>query len=511
LCPFGNRLRLPGRHHTREHWSRVWDGGRWREGDEAIDFIVALKPCAPRPLWDAMGLDAAAGVDAIPDARVKVARAPACTTTRAACHRGAERDPAPPAVLEAAHAWAEQQPVEMQGQHGAGSSMGLLRELWSGWCLSIGQLWEVLRSWNARCQPPWPDDRLAHKINGVIRTPDPYGRPDGYLRNDYDNGRPLPRADFDKLMAGVRERARQRRQESPVPAAGGDGASAIGVREAMPDISDLIDGPPVPRRPDDEAPDPAEQSILGDPAPPCEEPPPPMPPCHRIKIRLRRGQERMVVGAPDRSWCCDVCCEWQKARWSRRIRYHLSLLDPAATVYAGYVTPGCEWGAAQRAINRAEGCYCGVLVERTRQRLLVATTPFSGAEAVTVAEAVRFVGEAIDALTTGCSVSGSESCHPVVCCRRWPEPPEMVEEEPAAGDDEPWQWDGRLSDDMDLDKAPAVLRSFGITWRDRDSGSRRFLSFEVPAGFTDDDERELWRCLESNETREQGRASDEWV
>jgi hypothetical protein len=38
---FGNWLRLPGRHHKRRHWSRVWDGSRWLEGDEAIDAILA--------------------------------------------------------------------------------------------------------------------------------------------------------------------------------------------------------------------------------------------------------------------------------------------------------------------------------------------------------------------------------------------------------------------------------------------------------------------------------------
>lgn len=60
---FGNWLRLPGRHHTNaDHWSRVWDGQRWLEGDEAIDAILACKgdppvlipdqaaPPKPRPL-----------------------------------------------------------------------------------------------------------------------------------------------------------------------------------------------------------------------------------------------------------------------------------------------------------------------------------------------------------------------------------------------------------------------------------------------------------------------------
>jgi hypothetical protein len=41
--PCGNWLRLPGRHHTNpDHWSRVWDGSGWLEGDPAIDFILGL-------------------------------------------------------------------------------------------------------------------------------------------------------------------------------------------------------------------------------------------------------------------------------------------------------------------------------------------------------------------------------------------------------------------------------------------------------------------------------------
>jgi hypothetical protein len=45
--PCGNWLRLPGRHHTRPHWSRVWDGATWLEGEQAIDFMLALPPSSP--------------------------------------------------------------------------------------------------------------------------------------------------------------------------------------------------------------------------------------------------------------------------------------------------------------------------------------------------------------------------------------------------------------------------------------------------------------------------------
>jgi hypothetical protein len=40
---FGNWLRLPGRHHTRAHWSRVWDGSRWLEGAAAVASVLALR------------------------------------------------------------------------------------------------------------------------------------------------------------------------------------------------------------------------------------------------------------------------------------------------------------------------------------------------------------------------------------------------------------------------------------------------------------------------------------
>jgi hypothetical protein len=43
----GNFVRLPGRHHTREHWSRVWDGGQWLEGGEAVELFLELDGDSP--------------------------------------------------------------------------------------------------------------------------------------------------------------------------------------------------------------------------------------------------------------------------------------------------------------------------------------------------------------------------------------------------------------------------------------------------------------------------------
>lgn len=38
---YGNWLRLPGRHHTRNHFTRVWDGSKWLEGTAAVEAILA--------------------------------------------------------------------------------------------------------------------------------------------------------------------------------------------------------------------------------------------------------------------------------------------------------------------------------------------------------------------------------------------------------------------------------------------------------------------------------------
>ena len=42
---FGNWIRLPGRHHKRDHWSRVWTGDGWGTPDETIDAILEM--CQP--------------------------------------------------------------------------------------------------------------------------------------------------------------------------------------------------------------------------------------------------------------------------------------------------------------------------------------------------------------------------------------------------------------------------------------------------------------------------------
>jgi P4 family phage/plasmid primase-like protien len=59
---FGNWIRVPGRHHKRDHWTRVWDGSGWLEGDEAIEFLLATEGDSP----DLIPAEAIAGAEAEP-------------------------------------------------------------------------------------------------------------------------------------------------------------------------------------------------------------------------------------------------------------------------------------------------------------------------------------------------------------------------------------------------------------------------------------------------------------
>ena len=57
---YGSWLRLPGRHHTRNHFSRVWNDEpwadeQWLEGHDAIDRLIRTRPAAPQQL-EALGI-----------------------------------------------------------------------------------------------------------------------------------------------------------------------------------------------------------------------------------------------------------------------------------------------------------------------------------------------------------------------------------------------------------------------------------------------------------------------
>jgi P4 family phage/plasmid primase-like protien len=60
---FGNWVRLPGRHHTRSHYTRVWDGERWIEAADAIRYIVTTEGSPESLIPDEAAFDLAAEIE----------------------------------------------------------------------------------------------------------------------------------------------------------------------------------------------------------------------------------------------------------------------------------------------------------------------------------------------------------------------------------------------------------------------------------------------------------------
>ncbi len=46
----GNWVRLPGKHHRRDHWSTVWDGARWLAGEAAVAWLLGVEGDNPNLL-----------------------------------------------------------------------------------------------------------------------------------------------------------------------------------------------------------------------------------------------------------------------------------------------------------------------------------------------------------------------------------------------------------------------------------------------------------------------------
>jgi hypothetical protein len=82
---FKDWLRLPGRHHSHNHWSKIWDGARWLEGEAAVNAILKIRVVAghfslnnvaapPAPELDDLGFLEEA--DSMPDLAEPAAEAP---------------------------------------------------------------------------------------------------------------------------------------------------------------------------------------------------------------------------------------------------------------------------------------------------------------------------------------------------------------------------------------------------------------------------------------------------
>lgn len=140
--PYGNWARLPGRHHTRDHWTRVWDGSQWIKGEKVIDFILSLTG------------DDSALMPFIPPPAPKEPRA------YQPSHNGDLGN-----VRNRARLYLSTIPPAVSGQRGHNRTYYAVCRVMHGFCLSTRDTFSLIWEWNQACEPPWDEADLWHKIH----------------------------------------------------------------------------------------------------------------------------------------------------------------------------------------------------------------------------------------------------------------------------------------------------------------------------------------------------------
>lgn len=146
----GNYIRLPGKHHKREHWSRFWGDDDWLSVSDSVQLLL-----------EHSGNDPAL-----------VPAAASVTPQKSKC----EQLTKPGGLIEGDGniEMARQHAAETQGavagKSGHDATFRLACELVKGFSLTEAQALKIISAWNETCTPPWSKEELQHKIEDAARS-----------------------------------------------------------------------------------------------------------------------------------------------------------------------------------------------------------------------------------------------------------------------------------------------------------------------------------------------------
>lgn len=154
---YGNALRLPGRHHRLDWYTRVWTGKKWAEGSEAIDIILGTKVASP---------------DLIP-ADVQELETPTPATGPVA-EIPLEKLPQ---VQKRALALLSKKLKAVESHGGDKATWTAALYLVKDFALSVDQALPILKQWNkTHCKPEWTEEKLLYKLRLAEQEPGKRGR-----------------------------------------------------------------------------------------------------------------------------------------------------------------------------------------------------------------------------------------------------------------------------------------------------------------------------------------------
>lgn len=97
---------------------------------------------------------------------------------------GAFGPKAPPEVIERARRYLRKCPPAVSGNGGHNATFKTASSLVNGFCLDVESALTLLREWNERCQPPWSEKELRHKVYDAAFRGPPSGKLLGWLRDE---------------------------------------------------------------------------------------------------------------------------------------------------------------------------------------------------------------------------------------------------------------------------------------------------------------------------------------
>lgn len=313
------------------------------------------------------------------------------------------------AITTRARAYLATLPPAIQGQGGSRQTFRAACVLVLGFSLSPTIALPLLQEYNDRCQPPWSEFELRHKLEDA----DSKGGVRGYLLDD-SNSRPRKPDAIDRELAPHHFESRTvvfmcggRVQWVTGPAATvtatatatATAAEPIAPPPVLPTVGDLTAEFSSPaatacfqneleKRAAAEADAAALIHQLREQSFPCEHP-------GYVWLEDRRTGDPYLMNTRCGRNDCKGCGRLHREEWKANVTLRLSELPPDAQVHVGDIKT-VQWNTVRKQIRRADGEHFRVLESDAASLLIVSTVRFSGSEPLTPAQAIQQLHTAIE-------------------------------------------------------------------------------------------------------------------
>lgn len=270
-------------------------------------------------------------------------------------------DPDRQKLYERARTYLNSIPPGIQGKNGSSPTYNAACKLVLGFDFNKNEAMPLLQEYSARCDPPWPDDQLLHKLDDANKEPGERG----YLLNGSRYGRleqelaELNGIEIEYILPGPRGS----RQKTPTPSE----QPEPWTEEENNKLADVL------------ATNPSNQiSIAGPAGPPAENKPrrSHIPGCHlKVFCQHRTTAKAAVFYVSCMSWDCLDCARRLKELWTSNVRKRLAddqaeLDEPNGFVYLAHCKSE-HWSTLHKRIRRRRGNYFRV---RDGDGFLIAAT-----------------------------------------------------------------------------------------------------------------------------------------